>query len=454
MSAAERIDRVPELRRALSDARQVCAALDLMKGAKRNQRGLLVCCPSHGERNASCSVKPGPDGTLMVRCFSCEFAGDVFHLIAAARGLDTNRDFPEVLKEAAAIAGMVDLFEEPPVPLRAVEKAPSDRVYPLASEVASIWQGAKPVTQSAEVSAHLESRGLDPARLAELDAARALREGANLPRWACYRGDAEVARPWFETGHRLLLPTFDPTGKMTSVRAGRVIDGDSPKRLPPSGHRQSGLVLANKAARAMLGHGAIGDLLIVEGEPDFLTWCAAPVAVIGIGSGSWSRDFANRIPAGTYVVIRTHQDRAGDAYATEVGRTLVRRCTLLRPAPDGLGDENDRLRAGTLAPAYDFGSVPFTVETVDPLSFFLGRLFAEYAWLGDELRPGVFAARCPAEELHEGGARFDGSTVIHGPSSSRADGHLTCQHSMCRRQYDSIAEVGNAIQRIAQAEGL
>ncbi len=460
MSAAERVDRVPEIRRSLTNIMQLCDELGLLKGAKRQAGGLLVCCPSHGEKNASCSVTLGRDGTVRVRCFGCDFAGDALHLIAAARGLDLGRDFPEVLTEAARIGGSSDLLDDAPLLSVKPFNAPTpERVYPLASEVASVWQQSIPVTESAAVASWLVGRGFAPETVAKLDLGRALRPGAHLPRWASYRGDAESPVSWQDTGHRLILPVYDPTGTMRSVRAARVTEGRSPKRLPPAGHRQAGLVLANKAGRSLLGHGGSRELLIVEGEPDFLTWACEvaggdrAVAVIGIGSGSWTREFASRVPIDVTVVVRTHQDPAGDKYAAEVGRTLVRRAKLYRPAPDGLGDENDRLVSGALAPRYDADALAMVVDSVDPQSFFLGRLFTSYGWLGDELKPGMFAARCPAEALHVDGARFDGNTLVR-VLPQHLDGIFRCAHPMCRRLYDSIDVVGNAMRRVAESEGL
>jgi hypothetical protein len=462
MSAAERIDRVPEIKRALTDVRHLCGALDLLKGSKRQPGGgLMICCPKHGERHASCSVTVAPDGTVRVRCFSCDFAGDALHLVAMVRGLHSERDFPDVLREAAAIAGL-DFAElgagrGRPVPPKQLPARMPDRSYPLASEVASVWQRCVPVSEHRDAAEWLTSRGLDIDVIALRDLARAIPDDETLlPAWARYQG-----RTWFETGHRLLLPVFDHAGVVRSVRAAQVVvNSVGPKRLPPAGHLAAGLLLANKTARALFGHGAKADLLIVEGEPDFLTWASTvdpngpPLAIVGIGSGSWTHDYADRVPVGTRVVIRTHLDAAGDKYAADVARSLVRRCKPLRPAQDGLGDENDRLRAGKLAARFDAAVAPMTVDAVDPASFPIGRLFAEYYWLGPELRPGVFAARCPGEILHTTGRRFDGASVVRAPAEGKADGQFRCSHPPCRGIYDRRDVLENMIQRIAQSEGL
>jgi hypothetical protein len=465
MSAVAYVDHVPEIRRALTDVRGLCGALNLLDGAKRQPGGnLSICCPTHGEKNPSCSVSIGGDGTIRVKCFSCDWGGDALSLVAAARGLDLTRDFKDVLREAADIAGLS--FDElgvggarapyvPPKPVKA-----DDRTYPLPSEVGSLWARCVPVTEQRDVAAWLESRGLDAETIARLNLARALPDGLNLPRWASYRGEAESASPWDDLGYRLIMPVWDDQCAMRSVRAGRVIDGPGPKRLPPAGRLATGLLLANKAALAIFGHGAKADLLIVEGEPDFFTWACAVAAddrmvgVVGVGSGWWSRAFAAKVPRGCRVVIRTHQDAAGDKYAADIGLTLARRAKLFRPAQDGFGDENDRLRAGKLGASFDADVAPLAVDSVDPASFPLGRLFAEYYWLGDELKPGVFAVRCPGEIVHNGGARFDGSTVIQAPTEGEEFGTLRCRHDQCVSLWRRFDQVGNAVARLAAAEGL
>src|SRR5690606_11919946 len=103
-------------------------------------------------------------------------------------------------------------------------------------------------------------------------------------------------RDWRATGHRLIIRAFDAAGELRSVRAWRVREGDSPKRLPPAGCRSAGLVLADRAGwRLMRGECAPFVLFVVEGEPD---WLAASLAapggfgVWGVGSGSWTDEHA------------------------------------------------------------------------------------------------------------------------------------------------------------------
>jgi hypothetical protein len=251
-------------------------------------------------------------------------------LIATVHALNLRADFRSVLRIGAEIGGLHLVVHELDSGERVAERpapppppAPEpERTYPPESEVAALWAAAKSVSDDAEAVAWLASRGLDPDLVASDDAARVLPKGARLPRWARYQRAS-----WTETGHRLIVPMRDSAGAVKSVRASRVIDGDSPKRLPPGGHKATGLVMACPIGTAMLnGTANPPEVVIVEGEPDWLTWVtrktARPTARIGIVSGSWSLAMAQRLPPGTIVWLRTDHDAAGDRYAAEIARTL------------------------------------------------------------------------------------------------------------------------------------
>jgi len=197
------------------------------------------------------------------------------------------------------------------------------------------------VDEDWQVSTYLRSRGLDPIDVAVRDLALALPKSCeSLPPWARFRG-----RPWTETGHRLVLPVFDASGTVRSVRAWRVSDGDTPKRLPPSGHKAGGLVLLDSMGREAFRAGGWPSFssspprfAIVEGELDFLTWAVrtplnqSPAhAVVGIpGAGSWAPEIAAAIPDGAAIAVRTHHDLAGNDYAATIAASLQTRCQLLR----------------------------------------------------------------------------------------------------------------------------
>lgn len=70
--------------------------------------------------------------------------------------------------------------------------------------------------------------------------------------------------------------------------------------------------------------------------------------------------------------------------------------------------------------------------SIVPRSFVLGAAFDEAGWLGDEIRPGVFAVLCPNRNEHSTGEDFDTSTVIFAPGPGGQRGHFHCSHEHCR----------------------
>lgn len=358
---------VDAVKDALRDPADVCRRLGLLEGAKRQGSGLMVRCPVHGDRNPSCSVTRGPDGTLRVRCFGCDLAGDVFSLVAAVEGLDVSRDFRRVLEAAAALAGVQienrTEHEAPPREPRRAPPPPPPKPPPPAAEVAAIWAACAPCSSDDEVGAWLHSRGIDPAIVDRYGLARALPVDLPAPSWASYRGEASAPRPWNAIGYRAIFPLYDADGALASVRARLVlpIEQGAPKSLPPTGYATRGLVMAcplavivlqiaawrasnDPASREHVGDGwpeeAERRVVLAEGEPDFLTWAARgegvrTLAVLGLpGSGAWSDELADRIPDGCTVIIRTDADDAGDRYAEQIAASLRGRCKVLETDPE------------------------------------------------------------------------------------------------------------------------
>jgi hypothetical protein len=297
-------------------------------------------------------VRVGRDDTIAVRCHACDKTGDVLDLVAVAHRLDTRRDFRAVLEAAARLAGRYDLIgnrDEPfPSSPRARVSPPetvadAERSYPPIEEVSALWLACVPCSDQDDVSALLRERHLDPELVDLFALARAIPRCAPLPRWARYRGKRDRAASWAETGHRLVVPVFDAHGVMRSVRAWCTVkESSDPKRLPPAGHRSSGLVMADMWARAILAGNrrAPRHVLVTEGEPDFLTWGTrfsdanedAP-AVIGIMSGAWTPEIAARIPDGARVAVRTDPDASGRKYARQIVRSLSSRCEVFTAEP-------------------------------------------------------------------------------------------------------------------------
>lgn len=336
-----RPDHAGEVRRGLADPLALCRGLEIDKGSKRQTGGLLVRCPVHAERTPSCSVTLGDGRTIRVKCFGCDFTGDALTLIGVVRGLDLRSQFREVLRVGAEIAGLHHVLHElqsgeadesRPTP-RALPEAHAEapRTYPDTIDLIELWRDAGPCDGDEQASAMLRARGIDPAAVDRAELARCFSTAIardRIPRWASYRGQT-----WRDSGHRLLVKVFDADGAWQSVRAWRVTEGTSPKRLPPGGHKAAGLVLANKAAQAMLkGLPTSRRIVITEGEPD---WAVRSLVsrgdpVIGIGSGSWHEGFAARVPYGAEVIVRTHRDRAGDGYAIKVLESVRHRAQVYR----------------------------------------------------------------------------------------------------------------------------
>ena len=342
-----RPDHARAIRERLTDARKLCGELGLLEGHKRQTGGVIIRCPSHKEKTASCSVRLGPDRTLAVRCHACDFTGDALTLIATLRGLDVHRpdDFRKVLDEGAELARYDLHNDDSSRPPRAPRPPPPS--YPHAEDVAALWALAQPLSNDMEAVTYLTGRALDVATIERLDLARLLPHGVAVPAWA------RCGLPWPASGHRLLLPVYNASGAICSLRAWR-LDGQDPKRVAPAGYSTAGLVLANAAGRELLATGTTNvDLVVVEGEPDFLTWSIASEgrAVLGIVAHAWTIGLAARVPDGVRVALRVHRDGAGDKYAAALQSSFSDRCELHdfpRPSQRKHRDENETQQAGEL----------------------------------------------------------------------------------------------------------
>lgn len=334
-------DAATEIRNTLTDPVALCRRLDLLKDSKHQATGVLICCPAHGEKNPSCSVTRGPDGTIRCKCFGCDFAGDALALIAVVHGLSTTgSEFRDVLRAGAELAGLHWLVDElsgqrarqverpPPKPAPDPVASPE---YPDTVELVELWETSTSVADDPTVSGYLVGRALDPDVIATRSLARVIGDGTKLALWGSYQ-----RRSWRHTGHTMVLPVWDHQGAMRSVRACRVTTGDSPKRLPPAGRKAAELVLANHQAVAILRGTAKQpqQILFVEGEPDFLTMATrTDFPVFGVLSGAWTQEFAMRIPKGSDVILMTHADDAGERYAQMIAVTLSRKCQVWRRTP-------------------------------------------------------------------------------------------------------------------------
>jgi replicative DNA helicase len=352
---------------------KACHALRL--NFQKSGRRAVINCLWHNDSTPSCSVQIGEHGSLQFHCFSgCNRSWDIFSAVAQLEGLDVENDFKQVLARAAELVGMYDvveaLGEKPtgkPVPLRPQPTAPADRSrkHVDPEELDEFLGGCVGCDQDSDVAAQLRLRGLNPVDVALRGLAFALPQNSTLPKWASYKGKMPTRQTWVESGHRLILPMYDSTATVRGVRAWRITQGETPKRLPPAGAKASELVMLDPVAIERFKNGwdptEERRIVVCEGEPDFLSWATrAPVgeqkyAVVGIVSGSWCNDIAKKFPGGSQVAVWTDDDDAGDKYAAAIESSSVgSSCSILRMKFPDKSDANDVLcRGGTLPDPFD-----------------------------------------------------------------------------------------------------
>lgn len=188
------------------------------------------------------------------------------------------------------------------------------------------------------VCAYLERRRIDPEGVARGDLARVLLHPSDT-------GQATKHFPRMLRLPCLVVPLFNPYGVVRSVLGRSVTSGAPLKSCSASGGR-AGLAMLDGIAHDLLtlrGAHELGvdrrsdvRVCVSEGEIDWMTWASRATqddrtAYIGVVSGSWSRELADRIPSGCVVVDRTHDDPGGRRMGARVADTLRHRCTVLRP---------------------------------------------------------------------------------------------------------------------------
>jgi len=300
-------------------------------------------CPLHGGDNPG-SFKVWEDQLNWICFTKCEEvngrrSGGPVEFIMLSRGVS----------ERDAVALLAKLAEGQPVRAAPVRQGrpPAPREPLPAEEVRAVWDSAGPVTKDPEAVAWLERFKLDPRTIVKLDLARVLPFGARVPTWA--------AR-WVKKGPsgfgpmpswRLVFPAYDTRGRLASLRARTLVhpapvgrNGKAEKELAPDGtNTAAGFILADERGRRLLAGDPAATkrvrrlgLLIAEGTKDLLTVATEKGAppVLSIYAGSWTNEHAERIPAGSTVIVATHSDDGGDKYADTIWQTLHARCELTR----------------------------------------------------------------------------------------------------------------------------
>ncbi|TAJ23653.1 MAG: hypothetical protein EPO68_02600, partial [Planctomycetota bacterium] len=269
----------------------VAMVLERLKGAKRSAGGHVALCPAHADTNRSLSLDPGADGRALLKCF----AGCPTNSILAALGL----------REA-------DLFERGAAREQAARKEAEKPCF-LPAEAASLWANALARTRNDEqieaerpVYAYLEQRGLAEAWESRLYGVIAA--GMSL--------HVAMAR-WPNTGHRLIVPLYDASGRVTNVQA-RAIGGSTPKTLFPAGGVVKGTVFADeRGLRVLRGvEPTATPVVIGEGLTDFLAMAiGSPTPVLSVPGSSFAAAALGAWVRGRTVVLAFDRDKAGDEAA-------------------------------------------------------------------------------------------------------------------------------------------
>lgn len=327
----------------------VARSLGFTTTPPRNGTGGALHCPAcnaerrhtkSGDKRLACDVTRNGLGW---HCYQCNASGNALDVVAyRLRGSrfrelgDAARDdvrawcarewsdVGELLDAAARRAPAPSL---PPLPAPTTTPA-APLEYPTDDALA-LWAACVAVKDDDDVCRYLSApraeggRGIVNAADLPTHVARALPPDVQ-PAWTMHRPDpAMPAATWAETGHRLVLPLCDASGKHRSVLARAIVP--TPRKSSAKG-RRTGLVLANGRARHVLRGNPLkptsdGErrIIIAEGEIDWLTWVAqGGETVIGVTSGSWTPELVARLPDGAVLVVRVHGDDAGRKYAQEI----------------------------------------------------------------------------------------------------------------------------------------
>lgn len=266
------------------------------------------------------------------KCARCDASGDGVDFVAwwlDGRKLDrinSGRVRSWFAARGWCEAGADQPVETPVVP-RAVPALQVVREPAPRGEVQELWAACRPVTAVPAVRDWLQSRALNPALVEDRDLARALPFDTSVPRWAQH-WTTKMPCP-------ILVPLWDGLG-LVGLQ-GRRIDDTKPKSIAArdvSRHGVYACAWGRALLREELDNWTGNTIIVVEGEPDWLTWATwaadasdAPIALGFAGSGGWNARVASVVVSATRgrdvrVLVRTDNDDAGHRYAQAIYASL------------------------------------------------------------------------------------------------------------------------------------
>lgn len=347
------------IRAELRGPRDVARLLGLLDGAKPQAGGVSVRCPSHADDTASCSLTPGPDGTLRVRCFGCPLSGDVLTLIGAVAHLDLAKDFRKVLERGAELASVDLRSPVAPSPRRAPPSGPprlaDERFHAIVASLLHVGRLDRSDV-ARDVSSYLEGRGLLDAALVDgwaalpppdfqESTARMLLQVAE-PITGPVEGDealfgrreipysredieasgildASGRIPWGE--NRLIIPWRSPSGVVATIQRRR-LDAQKDRRyvfprgrspLYPYGVERVSLMPADAPVAFVEGAAdvlALRALLAARGE------CALVLGLPGVGG--WRSQWAE-LARGRVAAVALDSDEGGQSKVRKLADDLA-----------------------------------------------------------------------------------------------------------------------------------
>lgn len=330
------------------DAREVAKRYNLH--GKATQRGhwhtFRCVSPDHHDNKPSMGVSQHG-----FKCRSCGFSGDVFDLVATLEGLDTSRDWPEVLEISAQLAGVDPLYYITPSKKRAPsaarptlndtptpDRSDEESIHTRARIHKEIWRILRDLPLTHQASAFFQGRSLAPDAMHRLGARDPSLATAQLRSYLDGLTHEELEGAGLWKDEKLWWPLRRMLDGKGEAMAGVMLPLYWPGYDHPMGWRwrmlspysyvdEDGAIRTYKA----LGHGTSGradilgmhlaanahTVIVCEGEPDYLSAAECVeglegVEVIGICAitasdakqGKWLEELAEL----ERVVFAIHRD--------------------------------------------------------------------------------------------------------------------------------------------------